>query len=188
MRTLRTALDGVLLIEPQVRADPRGRFLEVWQRDRYAAVGVSDPFVQDNVSVSHAGVLRGLHLQHPRGQGKLVSVLAGEVFDVAVDVRRGSPTFARWAGYALSADTGRQLYIPPGFAHGFVVTRGDAIVAYKTTAVYDAAADLAIAWDDQDIGVAWPVAGPTLSDRDRGAPRLADLDPGGLPVYAAGRG
>lgn len=185
MRTVQTALPGVLLIEPQLRADARGYFREVWQRERYAAAGVSGTFVQDNVSFSHAGVLRGLHLQHPLGQGKLVSVIAGEVFDVAVDVRRGSPTFARWVGYALSAESGRQLYIPPGFAHGFAVARGDAIVAYKVSAAYDAASDLVVAWDDPAIGVEWPVASPTLSDRDRRAARLGDIPADRLPLYAA---
>jgi dTDP-4-dehydrorhamnose 3,5-epimerase len=141
--------------------------------------------VQDNVSYSVRGVLRGLHLQHPRGQGKLVSVLRGEVFDVAVDVRRGSPTFGCWAGYTLSAENARQLYIPAGFAHGFAVTGDDALVVYKVTCYHHPAGDVAVAWDDPDVGVEWPVRAPISRSGDRAAPRLRDLAAELLPAYAA---
>jgi dTDP-4-dehydrorhamnose 3,5-epimerase len=180
-----TGLAGVLVLEPTVLDDARGRFFEAWRLDRYAAAGLPEWFVQDNVSVSRAGVLRGLHVQHPDAQGKLISVLRGEVFDVAVDVRRGSPSFGRWAAARLSGDSGRQLYIPPGFAHGFVVTSPDeALVCYKCTAYYSRDHDLAIAWNDPAIAIDWPVAYPMLSPKDDGAPRLADVDPERLPVFA----
>jgi dTDP-4-dehydrorhamnose 3,5-epimerase len=180
-----TRLAGVLVVEPAVLADVRGRFFEAWRRDRYAAAGLPESFVQDNVSVSRAGVLRGLHVQHPEAQGKLISVLRGEVFDVAVDVRRGSPSFGRWAAVRLSGDTGRQLYIPPGFAHGFVVTSpDDALVSYKCTTYYSRDHDLAIAWNDPVIAIDWPVAEPILSAKDRSAPRLVDVPRERLPGFA----
>lgn len=174
-------LAGVLVIEPAVHADARGHFMESWSADRYAAIGVPGPFVQDNLSLSRRGVLRGLHLQHPHGQGKLVSALAGEVFDVAVDVRRGSPTFGGWTGATLSVENRLQLYVPPGFAHGFVVVSGEALVAYKCTAPYHRESETSILWSDPDIGIDWPVAAPTVSDKDAAAPRLRDVPAGRLP-------
>ena len=183
MRVSATELPGVLLVEPEVYADERGYFMESWRRDRYAAAGIGDDFVQDNVSLSRPGVLRGLHVQHPHAQAKLISVLHGEVFDVAVDVRRGSPTFGRWVGATLSGENRRRLYIPEGFAHGFVVTGGEALVAYKVTGFHHAPGDLAVAWDDPDVGIAWPVAAPTMSARDRRALRLRDVPPDRLPAY-----
>ncbi len=176
-------LPEVLLLEPRVFADARGHFLETWQRERYAALGVAAEFVQDNVSVSRGTVLRGLHFQHPQAQGKLVSVLRGRVFDVAVDVRRGSPTFAQWVAAELDDAHGRQLWIPPGFAHGFVTLSDDVVFAYKCTTAYVAAADRVVAWDDPDIGIAWPVPAPSLSPKDAAAPRLASLPPDALPSW-----
>lgn len=176
MRVIPTTLDGVVLVEPAMHADARGAFFEAWRADRYAAAGLPGGFVQCNVSRSARGVLRGLHLQHPYGQGKLVSVLHGSVFDVAVDVRRGSPAFGRWFGVELSGDTGRQLYVPVGFAHGFL-SLSEALVMYQTTELYQAAAELVIRWDDPTIGVMWPRTPGLLSERDRAAPTLDQLRP-----------
>jgi len=183
MKMEQTPLPGVVVIEPQVFGDARGFFMETWQAERYAAAGFP-PFVQDNLSLSARGVLRGLHYQEPEAQGKLVSVLQGEVFDVAVDIRAGSPTFGKWHGVTLSAENKRQFYVPPGFAHGFVVTSETALFAYKCTALYRPQFDHGIRWDDPAIGVAWPVTEPTLSGKDREAPLLADVPEGELPQYA----
>lgn len=184
MRVIRLAVPDVLLVEPTVFGDGRGFFMETYSAQRYADAGMADVFVQDNVSLSRRGVLRGLHLQHPNAQGKLVSVLRGEVFDVAVDVRVGSPTYGRWVGELLSSDNKRQLYVPPGFAHGFVVTSDEALFAYKCTAYYDPGAELSLRWDDPDVGVTWPAIEVTLSDRDRRAPTLAEAATRGLlPPY-----
>jgi dTDP-4-dehydrorhamnose 3,5-epimerase len=172
---LETGLPGVVLVEPQVFGDGRGFFLETWNRERYRNAGLPTDFVQDNLSYSQRGVLRGLHLQNPHPQGKLVYVLRGEVFDVAVDVRTGSPHFARWVGYSLSAENKRQLYLPPGFAHGFCVTSDTALVAYKCTDVYFRPGEASIVWNDPDIAIEWPLTDPILSDKDRQAPRLLDL-------------
>ena len=150
-------IPGLLVIEPVVHGDERGFFMEAYSRDRYAEAGLPREFVQDNLSLSAHGTLRGLHLQHPHGQGKLCSTLEGEVFDVAVDVRVGSPTFGRWAGVTLSASNKRQLYVPPGFAHGFCVVSERALFLYKCTNFYSASSELGVAWDDPDIGIDWPV-------------------------------
>jgi dTDP-4-dehydrorhamnose 3,5-epimerase len=187
MRVLPTELPGVLLVEPTVISDARGFFVESWQRDRFAEAGIAGPFVQDNHSRSGPWTLRGLHAQLRQPQGKLVRVVEGEIFDVAVDIRRGSPTFGRWAGTLLSAENFRQLWVPPGFAHGFLVTRGPAQVLYKATAFYAREDEVAIAWSDPAIGIAWPLpAGvePVLSEKDRVAPVLAELT-GRLPAYPA---
>jgi dTDP-4-dehydrorhamnose 3,5-epimerase len=185
MRAVPTELSGVLIVEPDVYRDARGFFLESYHVDKYRALGIRKPFVQDNHSRSTRGTLRGLHLQvAPHLQAKLVRVVAGEVFDVAVDVRRGSPTFGRWVGVTLSADNYRQIYLPGGFAHGFAVTSEIAEVEYKCTAVYDPAAELGIAWNDPALAIRWPVAEPTLSDRDRRSGPLADVA-ARLPVYSA---
>ena len=171
-----TALPGVMLIERRVFSDDRGWFVEAWNAERYREAGIAEAFVQDNVSYSRHGVLRGLHLQRdPHAQGKLVSVLHGEVWDVAVDVRPASPTFGQWVGETLSAENGRQLYIPPGFAHGFVVTGDDAVFVYKCTEAYAPHAEGCIRWDDPDIGIAWPVASPTVSERDAAAGGLHEV-------------
>lgn len=184
MKVTTTDLPGVVLIEPDAFADDRGHFLETYHAERYAAAGLPRCFVQDNQSVSKAGVLRGLHLQHPHGQGKLVQTLAGEVFDVAVDVRVGSPSFGRWTGVTLSAASHRQFYIPAGFAHGFCVLSETALFAYKCTDFYSAAAELGVRWDDPEIGIDWPVAAPILSPKDADAPLLKDIGPDCLPAYS----
>jgi dTDP-4-dehydrorhamnose 3,5-epimerase len=176
-------LPEVLLVEPKRFGDARGYFLETWHEERYAAAGIKLGFVQDNLSRSARGILRGLHLQHPNDQGKLVYVVAGEVFDVAVDVRVGSPNFGKWTGVLLSADDHRQLWIPPGFAHGFCVTSESALFAYKCTALYSIADEVGLVWNDPAIAIAWPVAEPQLSAKDKVLPRLADIDPARLPRY-----
>ncbi len=183
MKVIPTALPGVLLIEPDVFGDARGWFLETWRATRYAAHGIPETFVQDNVSRSARDVLRGLHCQHPQAQGKLVTVLEGKVFDVAVDIRRGSPTFGRWVGVTLSGERKNQLYIPEGFAHGFCVTSDTALFLYKCTRPYSPDTEFSLAWNDPDIGIRWPVDTPRLSDKDRAAPRLRDLPPKHLPPY-----
>jgi dTDP-4-dehydrorhamnose 3,5-epimerase len=182
MKISATDLPGVVVIDPVVWRDTRGVFFETWRTDRYSAAGLPGRFVQDNVSRSVRGVLRGLHVQWPFPQGKLVQVLEGEVFDVAVDVRVGSPTFGQWVGFHLSADNHRQLYIAPGVAHGFCVLGEHALLTYKCTELYRPESELTIAWDDPAIGIEWPVADPILSAKDTGAPRLAELD-GRLPPY-----
>ena len=173
MRVDPTELPGVLIIEPDVHHDGRGFFLETYHADRYVQYGIRGPFTQDNLSRSTAGTLRGLHLQLKRPQGKLIHVVEGEVFDVAIDVRRGSPTFARWVGIVLSAENFKQCYIPPGFAHGFCVLSPLAQVAYKCTDLYDPTGEIGIAWDDPQLAIDWPVAVPLLSERDRHHPTLA---------------
>ena len=174
MRVVATDLPGVLLIEPDVHRDARGFFLETYHADKYRAAGIAGPFVQDNHSRSVRGTLRGLHLQRTSLQGKLVRVIEGEIYDVAVDVRRGSPTFGRWVGEILSADNFRQWYIPPGFAHGFCVLSDVAQVEYKCTAFYVAPDEIRIAWNDPELKIDWPIADPLLSDRDRRHPSLAE--------------
>jgi dTDP-4-dehydrorhamnose 3,5-epimerase len=177
------SLPEVLLIEPGRFGDARGYFMETWHQERYAAAGIKLAFVQDNLSRSAHGILRGLHLQHPNAQGKLVYVLEGEVFDVAVDVRVGSPNFGKWTGAHLSSEDHRQLWIPPGFAHGFCVTSETAMFAYKCTALYSVADELGVAWNDPALAISWPVAEPRLSAKDAALPRLAELDPARLPRY-----
>ena len=176
MRVTETALPGVLLIEPDVHRDSRGFFLETYHADKYGACGIAGPFVQDSHSQSLRNTVRGLHLQvGPRAQGKLVRVIEGEIYDVAVDVRRGSPAFGRWVGVKLTAANFRQCYIPPGFAHGFAVTSDVAQVAYKSTGLYDPVSEIGIAWNDPALAIAWPIDQPLLSDRDRRHPPLAAL-------------
>ena len=177
MRITETELAGVLLVEPDVYGDARGYFLETWSRARYAAAGLDVDFVQDNLSLSRRGALRGLHFQNPQAQGKLVCVVSGEVYDVAVDVRAGSATFGRWVGVTLSGEDKRQLYVPPGFAHGFCVTSETALFAYKCTRPYSPAAERGVRWDDPDLGIDWPLSDPLLSEKDRTAPRLRDVPP-----------
>lgn len=184
MKVSETELPGVLLVEQNMFGDERGFFLETWRADRYARAGMPGPFVQDSVSFSRHGVLRGLHFQNPRAQGKLVYVAQGELFDVAVDIRVGSPTFGRWIGVRLSSENGQQLYVPPGFAHGFCVTGDVALVAYKLTEIYTPEAEGVILWNDPDIGIEWPLDAPELSTKDRHAARLRDVDPGKLPRFA----
>lgn len=176
-------LPEVLLIEPQRFGDARGYFIETWRQERYQAAGVGLPFVQDNLSRSAHGILRGLHLQQPNAQGKLVYVLEGGVFDVAVDVRVGSPSFGKWTGAVLTSDDHRQLWIPPGFAHGFCVTSETALFAYKCTTAYSAADEVGVLWNDPALAIAWPVADPKLSGKDSVLPRLADIDRARLPRF-----
>ena len=169
------AIPDVILIEPDVYRDARGFFLETWHERKYAEGGICGPFVQDNHSHSRRGSLRGLHAQREHPQGKLVRVVDGEVFDVAVDIRRGSASFGQWVGDRLSGENLRQLWIPPGFAHGFCVLSETVHLEYKCTAFYDADDEIAIAWNDPEIGIEWPIASPTLSAKDAAAPRLAEI-------------
>ena len=184
MRALETGLPGVLVIEPSVFGDARGWFMEAWRSSAAAAGGLPARFVQANVSKSGPGVLRGLHHQFPRPQGKLVSVLQGAAFDVAVDIRPDSPTFRQWVGVELSAENHRQLWVPEGFAHGFCTLGEVTLLHYLCTDEYVAENDAAIAWDDPDIGVEWPIAPAALSAKDAAAPRLAEVDPTRLPRVA----
>jgi len=184
MKVEPAGIPGLLIIEPNVFGDERGFFMESYSRDRYQEAGLPAEFVQDNLSLSARGILRGLHLQHPNDQGKLCSVLEGEVFDVAVDVRVGSPTFGRWEGVRLSAVNKRQFYVPPGFAHGFCVLSERALFSYKCTTFYSAPSELGVAWDDPDLAIDWPIDGPQLSAKDAENPRLKDIPAGDLPPYA----
>ena len=180
-----TALDvpGVLLIEPKTFGDARGFFFESWHRERYADAGIREEFVQDNISRSGHGTLRGLHVQHPQSQGKLVSVLAGEVYDVSVDIRRGSPTFGNWVGVRLSESNHRQVYLPPGFAHGFQVLSESALFLYKCTEYYRPENEATIAWDDADLAIDWPIENPTLSAKDIRGHRLREIPADRQPSY-----
>jgi dTDP-4-dehydrorhamnose 3,5-epimerase len=185
MQVRKTELDGVVVIEPRVFEDARGYFYESWSAQRYAELGVPAQFVQDNISRSRRGTLRGLHLQSPpHGQGKLVFVLEGEVFDVAVDVRVGSPTFGRSTGQTLSAQNRRQMYVPPGFAHGFCVVSEEALFAYKCTEYYAPAAELSVLWNDPEIGIAWPIDSPVLSKKDAAGIPLRDVPRARLPRWS----
>jgi dTDP-4-dehydrorhamnose 3,5-epimerase len=176
-------LGGLRIFERAVHTDARGSFREVWRASDADGDGPDATFVQDNVSVSRRGVLRGLHFQHPASQGKLVAVIDGRIFDVAVDIRRGSPTFGAWDGVELSASNGRQLWIPPGFAHGFQILSESASVLYKCTAYYEPPAEQTLHWDDAEVGIDWPLADPILSAKDAAAPLLRELRPR-LPEYA----
>jgi dTDP-4-dehydrorhamnose 3,5-epimerase len=183
MKVTPLEIPEVLLVAPKVFGDERGYFCETYHRGRYAEAGIPHEFVQDNVSRSGRGVLRGLHLQSPDEQGKLVQVLDGEVLDVAVDVRVGSPTFGRFASALLSASNHLQLWVPPGFAHGFYVTSESALFSYKCTALYRPEAELGIAWDDPDIGIVWPAGEKIVSARDAAHPRLRDVPKQRLPKH-----
>ncbi|MEO8460147.1 MAG: dTDP-4-dehydrorhamnose 3,5-epimerase [Dokdonella sp.] len=185
MKLIKTELPGCVVIEPAVHGDARGFFYESYNAQRFAEHGLDLKFVQTNVSRSVRNVLRGLHYQWPNPQGKLVSVLEGEVYDVAVDIRVGSPTFGRWAAAILTADNKRHFWIPEGFAHGFAVLSDNATFVYQCTAFYDRAADASVRWNDGKIAVDWPISAPLLSDKDAGAPFLADVSPACLPVYQA---
>ena len=185
MKFIETSLPGCVIIEPQVFGDSRGFFYESYNEAKYREAGIGRRFVQSNVSRSARGVLRGLHYQWPFPQGKLVSVLDGEVYDVAVDIRRGSPTFGQWAGVMLTAENHRHFWIPEGFAHGFCVVSEFATFSYQCTDLYDAKADGGIRWNDPAIGIDWPISAPLLSDKDGKAPLLADVAPDRLPEYRA---
>ncbi|MDE2506846.1 MAG: dTDP-4-dehydrorhamnose 3,5-epimerase [Planctomycetota bacterium] len=181
MQVQATELPGVLLFEPRVHSDHRGYFIELWSEARYAAAGLPAKFVQDNMSYSRRGVLRGLHLQYPHAQGKLVSVLRGEIWDVAVDVRRDSERYGDWFGTTLSAENRRQLYIPEGFAHGFVVTGEEALVLYKVTDFHEPAAETTVLWSDPELGIRWPIAEPIVSAKDAAGLPLRAIAPERLP-------
>jgi len=175
MKVTQTELPGLLLFEPDVFGDSRGFFMEIWNRDRYAKAGLDADFVQDNLSFSRRGTLRGLHFQNPQAQGKFVYVLQGEVYDVAVDLRQSSPTFGRWMAVTLSAENKRQLYVPAGFAHGFCVTSDTALFAYKCTDLYNRETEGIVRWNDPDLAIPWPVQQPSLSEKDSRAPLLKDI-------------
>lgn len=175
-------LPEVLLIKPRSFRDERGHFLETWREAEYQQHGIG-PFVQDNVSVSRRGVLRGLHFQYPREQAKLVCTLRGRIFDVAVDVRVGSPTFGKWVGVELSDDNCWQLYIPAGFAHGFAALSDDVVFTYKCSDYYAPEAERTIRWDDPALGINWPLSSPIVAAKDAGAPLLGDLAKKALPLY-----
>ncbi len=177
MNVIRGELEGLLIIEPKVFGDARGFFMETWNEARYREAGIPLPFVQDNLSLSRRGILRGLHFQNPRPQGKLVSVIQGEVFDVAVDLRRTSPTFGKWQATNLSAENKRQFYVPPGFAHGFLVLSETALFHYKCTDFYLPQHEMTLRWNDPALAIQWPIADPLLSERDGKGLFLKDLPP-----------
>ena len=187
MKAIDVGLPGCLMFEPKVFGDGRGYFYESFNHDRLAAHGLQPAFVQGNVSRSARGVLRGLHYQWPKPQGKYISVTEGEVYDVAVDIRRGSPTFGRWEAVFLSAENKRHFWIPPGFAHGFQAVSERAVFTYQCTAPYDPASDTGIRWDDPQLAIDWPIADPSLSPKDAVAPLLADLPEDRLPAWAGNR-
>lgn len=176
-----TSLPGVLRLQHRRYRDQRGYFEELWRREWAAETGLPATFVQDNLSCSSRHVLRGLHYQYPKGQGKLITVLEGAVFDVVVDLRRGAPSFGQWLGCRLSAEEGMQLYVPPGRAHGFVVLSDRALFHYKCTSYYAPDCERSLRWDDPDLDIAWPVEDPILSQKDARAPRLPEIDPRHLP-------
>lgn len=183
MKVIASLLTGVCVIEPDVFGDHRGFFMESYQKQRYMDNGIDTIFIQDNISFSVRNTLRGLHYQHPRGQSKLVQVLQGEIFDVAVDIRKGSPTWGQWFGVTLSSDNKRQVFIPDGYAHGFCVTSETALFAYKCSDYYLPEDEGGIRWDDPHIGIQWPVKRPILSDRDNHYSGLDKIPEDRLPVY-----
>jgi dTDP-4-dehydrorhamnose 3,5-epimerase len=183
MKITQTTLPGVLIIEPRIFHDGRGFFFETYNSERYSQQGISNEFVQDNLSLSIKSTLRGLHYQHPHPQAKLVQVLSGEAFDVAVDIRTGSPAFGRWIGVTLSSENKKQLYIPKGFAHGFCVLSDTVIFSYKCDDFYTPDCEKGILWSDQGIGIDWPVNAPLLSEKDMNYPDLRDIPKECLPVY-----
>lgn len=185
MKLIKTPLPECLVIEPTVHGDARGFFYESFHAGKFAAIGLDLKFQQTNVSRSAHSVLRGLHYQYPNPQGKLVSVLEGEVYDVAVDIRVGSPHFGRWAAVVLSAENKRHFWIPEGFAHGFAVLSENATFSYQCTTLYEHAADAAVRWNDAVIAIDWPISAPLLSDKDQRAPFLADIAHDKLPNYVA---
>lgn len=181
MNVIQTSLPGVLLLQPKVYRDDRGFFLETYRTDRFREIGIPDTFVQDNHSRSQRGVLRGLHYQEPNAQGKLVRCPRGAIFDVAVDIRKGSPHFGKWFGVELNETNQQMLWVPAGFAHGFCALADGTDVLYKVTALYDPSGDRSILWNDPEIGIEWPVSDPRLSPKDAAAPRLRDA--ASLPSY-----
>lgn len=183
MKVIASSLPGVCVVEPDVFGDHRGFFMESYQQRRYMENGIDTIFVQDNISFSVRNTLRGLHYQYPRGQAKLVQVLQGEIFDVVVDIRKGSPTRGQWFGVTLSSDNNRQVFIPDGYAHGFCVTSETALFAYKCSDYYLPEDEGGVRWDDPHIGIQWPVKSPILSDRDKHYFGLDNISAERLPVY-----
>jgi dTDP-4-dehydrorhamnose 3,5-epimerase len=175
MNVITCDIPGLVVIEPKVFGDVRGYFMETWNQQRYRDAGLDWNFVQDNISFTRRGILRGLHFQNPKGQGKLVYALQGEVFDVAVDLRKSSPTFGRWHGLTLSAENKRQFFMPAGFAHGFAVLSETAMFAYKCTEFYNPQNEMSLLWNDPEVGVQWPLESPQLSEKDLRGVRLRDI-------------
>lgn len=188
LKLINTSIPDVILIEPNVYNDSRGFFLETFHHRKYADVGIDQLFVQDNYSHSKQGIIRGLHYQLIHPQGKLIFVMKGEIFDVAVDIRQGSPSFGQWFGTSLSAENKRQMYVPQGFAHGFCVLSESADVMYKCTDSYDAKDEHGIFWSDETIAIGWPVKTPILSDKDNGFQKLTEISENDLPVYGGADG
>jgi len=186
MNFVPTDLSGVIVVEPELFPDERGFFLETFRSDKYARGGINADFLQDNQSRSTRNTIRGLHAQRQHPQGKLVRAVTGSVFDVVVDIRRGSPNYLKWIAVELSADNFRQIYVPPGFAHGICITSEFADIEYKCTDYYDPADELRIAWNDPSIGIRWPVKNPILSEKDRQARTIADQILH-LPLYSEAR-
>jgi len=184
LKFTQTDLPEILIVEPDVHRDDRGFFLETWHAEKYAALGLDASFVQDNHSRSIRGILRGLHAQRIRPQGKLIRASLGEIYDVAVDIRTGSPTFGQHVGVVLSAENFRQLWIPEGFAHGFCVMSDVAELQYKCTDLYDPSGEVTIAWNDPALAIDWPVNEPLLSEKDAAGRNLADFSPGELPIFS----
>ncbi|MGQ0812171.1 MAG: dTDP-4-dehydrorhamnose 3,5-epimerase [Nitrospiraceae bacterium] len=183
MQVIKTDLEGLFTIEPQVFNDPRGQFVETYHEERYAKIGITGSFVQDNFSRSVRGTLRGLHYQLNHPQGKLVMVVEGAVFDVALDIRKGSPTFGLWFGVELSAENMRQVYVPPGYAHGFCVLTETAGFLYKCTDFYSPQDERGILWNDPALGIQWPISSPLLSSKDQTYKTLAEMS-NQLPLYS----
>jgi dTDP-4-dehydrorhamnose 3,5-epimerase len=183
LKIQKTALPGVILIEPKIFKDSRGFFMETFHKGKYEEAGIDQDFVQDNYSHSSSGTLRGLHYQLKHPQGKLIYVITGEIFDVAVDIRYGSPTLGQWAGFTLSSENRRQVFIPEGFAHGFCVLSEAADVLYKCTDLYKPDDEYGIVWSDKTVGIEWPVAKPTVSDKDRDYPGLREVPSHHLPIF-----
>jgi len=181
MKIIDLDIPGPKIIEPDIFPDARGFFCETYNQKRYAEYGIVNPFVQDNLSKSKKGTLRGLHYQLPHGQAKLAHVIQGEVLDVIVDIRKGSPTFGKWSGITLSAENKRQLFVPQGFAHGYCVLSESAVFAYKCSDFYALDCEKGILWSDPDINIDWPIADPILSDKDQEYPCLKDVDRKSLP-------
>ncbi|NBY19925.1 dTDP-4-dehydrorhamnose 3,5-epimerase [bacterium] len=181
MKIINTSLPEVIIIEPKVHLDSRGLFYENWNRNRYAELGIPSEFAQDNLSRSNQGVLRGLHIQHPNAQGKLISVLEGEIFDVAVDLRTNSPTFKKWVSVNLSSKNHHQLWIPKGFAHGFLVLSNSALVSYKASDFYSPEDEMTILWNDPQIKIDWPMKTPDLSEKDLRGKLLSEVPLEKLP-------
>jgi len=183
MRIVQTAIPDVVIVDPRIFSDERGRFFELWREERFHEVAKGAIFVQDNVSVSRRGVVRGLHFQNPGAQGKLVSVLSGAAWDVAVDVRLGSPTFGHWVAEELSATNGRQLWIPPGFAHGFQALMDETVFHYKVTAPYAPDCERTVRYDDPSLGIPWPLPAVSVAARDAAAPLLKEMGGDVLPSW-----